>query len=505
MKPRGVDHLKMKALLAVRTVNRLAIEQWSPTIYRRIAKRARTANLALSAVPAREHYRSDDIPSGLYVPRSIPKELRLGRSYVLAYYLLAGTAFKLYRRMPMPEDVTWDPSVSLHLRNDEGWDNICADEEFAQLRLQGPNPYVLARGEAANTFRADYGAAFAGVHVPTSCQFRMEHEKLVPSAIEIGSARFAPGDHNWQRAKLIANALDARHTVFVQHLLRTHLIVGQVYALSAAALPQSHPIGAFLDLHTYGTLHVNDFAWRLLLTPASYFIQANFITRANAITMFHNCLQTFSFDTLVPELDAKARGIDSIPNHPYVNDAVAAWRTITNYVRDVVGCYTSDAQVREDRALCAWHEQLVALFPNPTALLKTMNTREELITLLAVLVFNNVVHEVSGDFSVFVTSEDPANKRLVNMARMHDDSEVRLNDAFLFEQGAFSGMFNSTGNNMLHIPVEPFVHDERLRRCVQTFREHLLVLDQEVAARNEARPYKFQRIRPKQWEFSISF
>lgn len=504
MRIRPADRLRMALLLAVRRINRASIESWSRTTYRRSGP---PHPKQLGTATAAAHYGMSDIPDGLFVAAPLPRRLKLGFLYELAYYLLAGAAFKLYLRSPIPKEATWDPSVHLELQSDEGWTDIVEDQQFAQLRLQGSNPYLLKKAPESDGWIADYSAPFDGIHEPVVCEFADSDEGLRPTAIRLGTRTFRPGDAGWKRAKLIANALDARYTVFGQHLLRTHLVVGQAYAIAATTLPPTHPLRAFMDVHTYGTLHVNHYSWKLLLVPFSYFIQSNFVDRGAALRVMRNALATFRFDDLILEEDLKRRGLDSFPAHPYVEDARPAWAAMHAYCTDVASAYPDDAAMRNDPHLMAWHRRLVELFPNPTERLQRLETRDDLATLMTCLVFNNVVHEVSGDYSTFMTSLDPYVKRLVNFEEVARDEEgpLRLNDVFLFEQGAFSGMFNTAGNNMVDTPLDSTTSDKRFLDCLKRYRAALTRVDDAVAARNATRPYRFRRMQPRQWEMSVSF
>lgn len=493
MRPGAVDRLKMRLLLGVRRVNRAAIESWSRSSFRRARPSRRPVDPIAAAVP------------GLWIPHRLPRDEHLPAPYELAYYGLAGTAFVLYRRFPIPPSVAWSEDVDLELVSDEGWNAIDEDDEFAQMRLAGPNPYLLERAEDGG-WTVDYGPSFDGVHPPVRCEFELSGGKLVARAIRIGDRAVRRGEEGWEHAKLVANALDARYTVFVQHLLTTHLVVAQAYALAASVLPHGHRLRAFMDVHTYGVLRVNHFAWKLLITPTSYFIQSSFITERDALRLLENGTQRFSFDRLVPEMDAAARGLDAFPHHPYLETARAIWPIMRAYAAEVAEAWPDDEAVREDAPLRAWHARLVSLFPNPTPTLQRLETRDDLILLMTCLVFNNVIHEVSGDFSPYATSTDPQVKRLVNLERLMagDDGPVRLNDVFLFEQGAFAGMFNTAGNNMLRTPLDGFVDDRAFLECLRRFRESLARLDDELA-RDRRGGHELRRMRPRQWELSVSF
>ena len=46
------------------------------------------------------------------------------------------------------------------------------------------------------------------------------------------------------------------------------------------------PIEAELDLHAFATLQVNDFAYKLLVSPSSYFVRSGFVSRDQVFRLF---------------------------------------------------------------------------------------------------------------------------------------------------------------------------------------------------------------------------
>ncbi len=508
MPPSLVDNLKIRGLTWLRYMNDRAIQGWARSTFRR---QRPDASGPLDLQSAREHYDAPLLPANLMVPRETPKEAKLPLSYMLPYYYVTGMAFKLYRRFPLSPATAWEAGASYNRvfpRNKEGWEDTSTDGAFARLRVQGPDPFLLRRVEPGR-FEVDYGPVFEGVHDQVVCSFVLDDGHLEPEWIRVGDAVNHRGDEGWERAKLIANALDARYCVFAKHLLNTHLFIGEAYAISAFSLPSKHPLRPFLDLFTYSTLVVNDFAYKLLITPASYFLQSNFISGEDAMKVFANCARTFSLDALIVPKDIAERGITEIPNHPYVDDATKAWDVFHRFVSDHMGGhYPDDASVIADTELVAWYEHLGDLLPNDDVTDKPLTTRERLFDVLTCLLYNNVSHEVCGDFSPFLQSQNPEHKKLVNLERIKQgdfETPASLADVFLMDQGAYAGRFNNAGNNLMTLDVDQATDDPHLRTAVRDLQARLRELDEDLEAINKTRETPFLRMQPRRWEASISF
>ncbi len=511
MKPSIFDRLKIRVLIWTRNVNRRAVEGWARRTFRR--QRALTSG-AIELEAARDHYGAPDIPAALRVPKQMPPEAKLKLSYTLPYYYLVGLVFELYRRLPIKRASAWRRGFEWNRAfplNEEGWQDTNSDAAFARLRVQGSNPFLLRRVDDRGGFEVDYSPYFAGIHPATVCRFRLDDDgrTLEPESISIGEETFTPGSSGWERAKLRANALDARYCVFTLHLLYSHLLVGEAFAIAAYSLPAEHALRPFMDFFTYGTLLVNDFAYKLLITPSSYFLQSKFISGADAMTLFQNSMRAFSLDSLNVPKDIAARGVDAIPGHPYVEDALAAWAVLSDAISGYVDTlYADDAALTVDDALQRWYRRLAALLPNQDITDEPLDGRARLVRVLCCLLYNNVCHEVCGDFSPFGQSQNPEHKKLVNFENMkagNFEDDARAADVFLYDQGAFAGRFNNAGNNILTIDVDRFIQDAGLRVAVRQLQRGLQALDETLAERNKRREQPFYRMMPRFWEASISF
>ena len=508
MKPGITDLMKVHTIIAARRLNFASVERWSKKTFRRF-RPLKTRSPAL--VSARDHYASEGIPEVLRVPDGIPAESRLSYPYLVPYYIVTGLLFKLYRRWPIRRGIPWSPDFAFNRafpKTREGWKDVFDDREFGRMRLQGPNPFLLERRDDGS-YELDYSPYFKDIFEPVVCEFELRGKDLMPTTIRVGERRFRPGEEGWDRAKIIANGLDARYCVFNLHLLETHLLIGQSFALSAFSLPKDHPLRSFLHLFTYGTLVVNDFAYKLLITPASYFIQSGFISGPDALTLFRNSMDAFSLDDLMVPIDVAKRGIDQIPDHPYVADALDTWAVFEKFSTGVVEkIYGDDAAVVADNALQSWYHALASLLPNQDVTDQPLVSRRQLVDLFCCLLYNNVVHEVCGDFSLFGETESPEHKKMINFERLKQgdfEAPAEMADVFLFHQGAYAGRFNVGGNNMMSLKLKGMTDDEELQRAVEVLQQELRDLDAELEERNRGREFKLLRMMPRKWELSISF
>jgi cytochrome P450 len=500
------DRAKVDALTWLRRVQRRSVERWSLRTFREVRP---PEDAALTIVPACEHYAAPEIPAGMRVPAALPAQGRMKTPYVVPYYIGAGVLFAFLRRFPLSGGAPWvqgHPWVA-RFAFDSPWGNLQEDAAFARLRLAGPNPFLL-RPAGEGGWEADYGPTFEGICPPVRCRFELVDGALAPAAITVDGQQLRPGDAGWRRAKLLANALDARNTVFVQHLGVTHLIVAQALAISRFRLPQGHPLRPLLDLHSYATLQVNDFAYKLLVSPTSYFIRSGFIARAQAFRLFSNAGGAAGIDHLLPHRDLPARGLDRIPGHPYAEEAPGAFEALRRYVASLVEpAYEGDEAVQQDGALARWHAQLCELLPRVPDHLATLRTREALTELVTALIYNNVAHEVCGDFSPYFAADDEESARLVDLQGLlgEADDPPALRAVLLMKQGAWSGRFQHGGNTLLKVDPREVTHDPALIAALARLQADLRQRSAEVAARNAQRPVPIPGMDPARWKLSIGF
>lgn len=470
------------------------------------------------------------LPTDLVVPDRVPPEGTLPKAYVAAYYGTSKLCWNLYHRRPIDPTVEWDPAAPWNHAfppTADGWEDPTSDDTYVRLRLQGPNPFALRRSATTPlddvgrpVYEVDHSADLAGVLPPTVARFADDHDRgLVPLDITIGGHEHRPGDPAWDDAKRVVNAADARLAVLGRHLLDVHFIVGQSFALAAFRLPSWHRLRPFMQFFTYGTLTVNDMAYRALLAPSSYFIGSGFFSVTDARHLFRNRTASFDLDDWIVPRDLERRGLDGLRGrHPYADDASLVWpafvEVVSGHLDDL---RLDDEAIAADADLQGWYSTLTDILPgtSPASTGDTSLDRARLEELCTALLWNNVVHEVCGDFSPILGSEDPADKTVVDLAalRRRIDGGTLTGPAtppgmascFLIDQASWVSRFNVGGNNMMEINAARWVDDPKLRIGIERFQSTLRDLDDEIDHRNRGRAVRYGRMLPRNWEASISF
>lgn len=213
--------------------------------------------------------------------------------------------------------------------------------------------------------------------------------------------------------------------------------------------------------------------------------------------------------------DIAAHGLDAVPDHPYVQDARLVWPAVEDVVeRHLEELGLDDAAIAADKDLQTWYLALAKVLPRTDPQADPLD-RARLTDLCTVLLWNNVVHEICGDLSPILGSEDPLDKAMVNLARFRDavaDGELTtpvpaptMADVFLMDQASYVSRFNVGGNNILAINAAREVDDPKLRVAIEDLQVTLRTLERELVERNRARPVRFARMFPSCWEASVSF
>ena len=512
--PEGRDVSRVNAIISMRKVHRRTVVDGDESGYRR---RVPPISGMPKLVRACSHYTGLEwLPKELMVPEAIPTEGQLPLRYKAAYYGLGKLGFTAYSMSPIAKNVPWRPNYPWNTAfppPEDGWTQPTSDETFVRLRLQGPNPFDLRRD--GDGFVLDLTDILDGVLPPIVARFDCVDGRLTPRDITIGRHLHQPGEPTWDRAKRVVNAADIRIVTFLRHLLDVHFIVGSAFALGAYNLPTWHPLRPFMHFFSYGTLQVNDFAYRAFFVPSSYFVASGFINGEAAASLFENRIAEFDLDMWNPAKDITNRGLADIDGHAYAEDAQRAWPALVQWIErylDALGL--DDAAIRADDHLDIWYRTIGTIVPNLDARSEPLG-RAALVELLAVFLYNNVIHEVCGDLSPILRSDDPDDKAIINLealiAAVGDgrlDQPIpapSMNDVFLMDQASDASRFNVGGNNLLTLTPERWVDEPKLADAIRDLQQTLTQLDTELANENDGRPVRFGRMQPRHWEASISF
>ena len=523
-RPGALDRLKIKALVWMRNRHFEVVNESEIEEFRR--RHVPTSGMPQLVRACGEYPLMSWVPKELMVPDVLPPEAHLPTAYKVRYYGFGKLGWAAYNRAPIRSDLLWDPAFEWNQafpQTRDGWEHPTTDDTYTRLRLQGPNPFLLRRvddrigaaGEPEPAFEVDYTDLFAGIVPPVVARFAVTEGEFVPTGINVGPGEHHPGDPTWDQAKRVVNAVDVRYAAFGSHLLHTHLIVGAAFAMAAYSLPTWHRLRPFMQFFTYGTLAVNDLAYRALLAPGSYFIESGFAAIDDARQLFTNMIPRFDLDQWIAPRDITERGLDAIPDHPYVDDALLVWPAFVDVVErhlDELGL--DEAAIAADMDLQAWYLTLAKILPNTDPRERPLD-RSRLAELCTALLWNNIVHEICGDFSPIAGSDDPEDKAILHLGKLRSavvDGDLTtpvepptMADVFLMDQASWTSRFNVGGNNILAINAAREVDDPKLRLAIEDLQATLGTLEGELLTRNEGRPVRFARMLPRHWEASVSF
>jgi hypothetical protein len=461
------------------------------------------------------------------VPEQLPEEAKLPKGYYLPYYGTGKAGWRIYGWSEIDPDLEWTPGSKwneLFPTANEGWGTPTDDDAFVALRLQGSNPFCLTKVDpdpavddavdatAGRIFALDFTELFRDILPPVVARFAVRDEALVATSIRVGEAVHRPGDDGWDDAKRIVNGLDARYSAFIRHLLNSHLMVGEAYGVAAYSLPPHHPLRPFMDFFTYGGLQVNHAAYIALLTKDSYFLRSRFVTAETARTLVENAMRVFDFDEWIVPRDLAKRKIDEIPDHPYVEDASAVWPAIEHICRrHLKELDYDDEMLAVDDDMAQWYRVLCRMLPDVDTI-PPMRTVEDLVDLMTAVIYNNVIHEVCGNLSPLLDTNDPRDRQTIDIEHLQamadpdrEPGTPRAASVLLMQQATFVSRYNVNGNNLMTINAARYIDDPKLVLAVTELQDTLKVLDAEIAARNAHRDIPFETMLPRKWEASISF
>ena len=282
------------------------------------------------------------------------------------------------------------------------------DSEFARLRVQGPNPMLIAAVTGALPAKfplseAQYQAVVNGDKLAAALAdgrlFLLDYQpldvldpgtyegaakyawqplalfavppggaSLVPVAIQCGQDPtdwpiFTPSpaadrQWGWEMAKFVVQVADGNYHELFAHLARTHLVIEAFAVATHRHLAEVHPVWALLVPRFEGTLFINDQAATSLIAadgPIDHIFAGTIASSQQAAV---DARLAFDFDAKMLPADLAARGVgvdSALADFPYRDDALLVWNTIHEWARQYVDLYYAhDADIVADTELSAW-------------------------------------------------------------------------------------------------------------------------------------------------------
>ncbi|XP_071335427.1 hydroperoxide isomerase ALOXE3-like isoform X2 [Trachinotus anak] len=429
------------------------------------------------------------------------------------------------------------------------------DDFFGYQFLNGVNPSVIQRcsklpanfsitEEMVKPFLANGSSLTAEmeiveglstrVNVPKAvaliaalCLLYLTPEKtLLPIAIQLGqhpseeNQIFLPSDleSDWLLAKIFVRNADAVYSEMISHFLRTHQL-GEVFTIATLRnLPMIHPLHKLLIPHHRDTLHANIIA-RANLFGSGRIFETFSITSEGQIEILRRGFSQTTYASLCPHENIAARGLESIPNFHYRDDALRLWDIINSFVTAIVAYYyPSDSEVSADSELQEWVNEIFYygfLGKVDSGIPSSFHTVEELIKFVTMVIFTSscqhaAMHRGQFDFlgwtpngPLLLSQAPPTTKGQSSMetilATLPNKSAAGLSMSTLWLLSAEYEDFVPLGT----YPEQHF-DEPAVLQMIKDFQAELSSLSVAITKRNSELELPYVYMNPKEIENSVS-
>uniref|UniRef100_A0A3P9M402 Si:dkey-17e16.9 n=1 Tax=Oryzias latipes TaxID=8090 RepID=A0A3P9M402_ORYLA len=363
------------------------------------------------------------------------------------------------------------------------------------------------------------------------CLFYMNPEgKLMPLAIQLNQKAsaenpiFLPTDpeKDWLLAKLFFKSADLLECEVVHHLLITHFL-SEVFAVATLrCFPTIHPLHKLLIPHFRFTLHINIMGREV----DNYHVgiddyQSSFGLEGLMELMGRGLSETTYSALCLPE-NITARGLDSIPNFYYRDDALKLWDVIESFVRSVVkDHYPSADAVFKDTELQEWIDEIFTqgfLENKQSGVPASFHTVEEVVKFVTMVIFTVSVQHAAvnnGQFdfhswipngSLQLQKPPPTSK---GQSRMNTFLQALPNVGDSVKFAAMFWMLSDKYTDMVSlVPLGAFPEERfsepHLKQMIKDFQAELSYLSEEISLRNSKLQVPYAYLNPKQIENSVA-
>ncbi|XP_066524197.1 polyunsaturated fatty acid 5-lipoxygenase-like isoform X2 [Hoplias malabaricus] len=333
---------------------------------------------------------------------------------------------------------------------------------------------------------------------PMCLFYKNSKNKILPIAIQLSqtpgeqSPIFLPSDdtNDWLLAKMWVKSSDFQVHETISHFLRTHLI-SEVFGIAMyRQLSAAHPISKLLLPHVRFTVAINAKARDKLISEEGIF-----------------------------DKSIKARGMEELPNYFYRDDGNRVWDVVKRFVSKVVGIYyTSDKTVQKDEEIQAFVKDVCSSgmqdfdyceFP------KSLQTREQLIDYLTVVIFTASAQHAAINFGQFdwyswipnapctMRKPPPTKKGKVDMNFIMECLPDRGRSCLILATVWTLSQFQENELFLGMYPDEHFV-EKPVRVAQETFRKELSEVSKSIKNRNEGKRMQYCYLCPEKIPNSVA-
>ncbi|KAJ8338256.1 hypothetical protein SKAU_G00372220 [Synaphobranchus kaupii] len=350
---------------------------------------------------------------------------------------------------------------------------------------------------------------------------------LIPLAIQIGQTAgqdtpiFLPSDPplTWLLAKIWVRQAEFQAFEGLSHLLRTHLLIEVFCVSTLRQLPAVHPIYKLMTPHLRYTLEINCRGRTQLVSSEGVFIKVASTGGEGLVVLCQREYKSLTYRSLQPNLDFHDRGVTKLKGYYYKEDSLMVWDAIHSFVSGMVSLYyAGDDEVLQDSELQAWIRDITqegfADVPN-FGLASELTSREELITLLSVVIFiASAQHAATNngqfDWCAWVpntpctmrcpppTDKDGINMELI-MKSLPDISQTCLEMAITWHLSRTQPDAIPLGQY-----VEEYFTEPQAQELIKSFQQKLQDVEKTIIKKNEGLELQYMYLCPSRMENSIT-
>lgn len=415
--------------------------------------------------------------------------------------------------------------------------NFRVSGDMVQAFLK-PNTSLEREMKAGNIYLVDY-AVVDGVptnvirnqrqYIAAPLCLLYEHPEngLIPIAIQLEQKPrkhtpvFLPNDPPlaWLLAKMWVRHAEFQIFQLLSHLLRTHLVVEVFCIATLRQLPAVHPLFKLLTPHLRYTLEINCRGRTQLISADGIFKRVVSTGGDGLLVLAQREYRVLTYRSLQPLCDFKDRGVTKLKRYFYRDNCLMLWDTIHNYVTEMVSLYyPDDSDVVEDAELQAWIKDVAEEgFVNVPqfGLSSELKTKEELITLLSVVIFTSTAQHAATNNGQFdwcawvpntpctMRSPPPDDKDSITMQLIMDTlpdiSQSCVEMAITWHLGRAQPDAIPMGQY-----VEEYFTEPKAKELITNFQKDLKIIDQKIIDDNEGVELPYLYLCPSHIENSIT-
>ncbi|KAK5880129.1 hypothetical protein CesoFtcFv8_023186 [Champsocephalus esox] len=166
----------------------------------------------------------------------------------------------------------------------------------------------------------------------------------------------------------------------------------------------NHPLHKLLTPHHRFTIPINILAREILLAPGQFFSKSS-LDKEGQLELMRRGLSRTTYSSLCLPENIAARGLESIPNFHFRDDALRLWSIINSFIQSMVAYYyPSDSEVSADSELQEWINEIFYhgfLGNYDSGFPSSLQTVEELIRVVTTVVFTSSVSHSAGNRGQF--------------------------------------------------------------------------------------------------------